>query len=318
MSTTWGSICRCFSFKLLSPVFALLAGLIPVSSAYAGGFRVYDQSVTGTAQGNAFTAQADDPSAIYYNPAGMTQLHGLQQSIGITFVGGHFDYRSPTGQTSRGDYGNSVAYPPPLNGYITANLRDLGFNALGDLTVGVGAIGAFGNMTQWPNNGPLSTAITSAALQMVDVKPTLAYKLNDQLSVGLGMDIYTFFNFWGEGQAENKFNSAGTPGLPPAESLNCLHFRKNGCPAQLRSTNAVRTHALTAVVIPYFRTSQRRARQISRLRRIHRPQPHQPRLANVQWPMFPPHVIAKRSLHRVRPCAPMAFHDDESVQYATR
>jgi long-chain fatty acid transport protein len=216
MSTTWGPICRCFSFTRLSLVFALLAGLIPVSSAHAGGFRVYDQSATGTAQGNAFTAQADDPSAIYYNPAGMTQLHGLQQSIGITFVGGHFDYRSPTGQTSRGDYGNSVAYPPPLNGYITANLKDLGFNALGDLTVGVGAIGAFGNMTQWPNNGPLSTAITSAALQMVDVKPTLAYKLNDQLSVGLGMDIYTFFNFWGEGQAENKFNSAGTPGLPPA------------------------------------------------------------------------------------------------------
>lgn len=194
----------------------LLVGLIPVSSAYAGGFRILDQSASGTAQGNAFTAQADDPSAIYYNPAGMTQLRGIQSSFGVLLVGGSYEFRSPTGQTARGDYGSSIAYPPPLNGYITANLKDLGFKALGDLTVGVGAIGAFGNLTRWPNNGPFSTAITSAALQLVDVKPTLAYKLNDQFSVGLGMDIYTFFNFWGEGQAENKFNSAGTPGFPPA------------------------------------------------------------------------------------------------------
>jgi long-chain fatty acid transport protein len=194
----------------------VLPHLLPVSPAHAGGFRVYDQSASGTAQGNAFTAQADDPSAVYYNPAGMTQLRGIQSSIGVNLIGGHTDFRSPTGQTARGDYGNSVAYPPPINGYVTANLGYLGLKALSDVTVGVGAIGAFGNLTRWPNNGPFSTAITSAALQLVDVKPTVAYKLNDQFSVGLGMDIYTFFNFWGEGQAENKFNSAGTPGLPPA------------------------------------------------------------------------------------------------------
>jgi long-chain fatty acid transport protein len=205
-----------YSFVMPAFVSVLIALLFPVSTASAGGFRIMDQSASGTAQGNAFTAQADDPSAIYYNPAGMTQLSGLQSSFGVLLVGGHFDYRSPTGQTARGDYGSSAAYPPPLNGYITANLKDLGFAALGDLTVGVGAIGAFGNLTRWPNNGPFSTAVTSAALQLVDVKPTLAYKLNDKFSVGLGMDIYTFFNFWGEGQAENKFNSAGGPGQPPA------------------------------------------------------------------------------------------------------
>jgi long-chain fatty acid transport protein len=209
------NLSRCF---LVSPLFLslLIALLLTAATAYAGGFRIMDQSASGAAQGNAFTAQADDPSAIYYNPAGMTQLQGIQSSFGVLFVGGHHDFQSPTGQTARGDYGNSVAYPPPLNGYITANLRSLGFNALGDLTVGVGAIGAFGNMIRWPNNGPFSTANTSAALQMVNIKPTLAYKLNDQLSVGLGMDIYTFFNFWGEGQAENKFNSAGGSGQPPA------------------------------------------------------------------------------------------------------
>ena len=38
------------------------------------------------AQGNAFTAQADGASAVYYNPAGMTQLPGIQ------FLGGTTDH----------------------------------------------------------------------------------------------------------------------------------------------------------------------------------------------------------------------------------
>ena len=31
----------------------------------ASGFRLFDQSASGTAQSNAVTAQADDPSAVY-------------------------------------------------------------------------------------------------------------------------------------------------------------------------------------------------------------------------------------------------------------
>ena len=48
-------------------VIVLLASLLLVTYADAGGFRVYDQSASGAAQGNAFIAQADDPSALYYN-----------------------------------------------------------------------------------------------------------------------------------------------------------------------------------------------------------------------------------------------------------
>ena len=45
-----------------------------VSGAAAAGFAVLQQGTAAMAQGNAFVAEADDPSAIFYNPAGLTQL----------------------------------------------------------------------------------------------------------------------------------------------------------------------------------------------------------------------------------------------------
>ena len=47
-------------------------------------------------------------------------------------------------------------------------------------------------------------------LPLLDIKPTVAYKLNDQLSFGLGADIYTFSTIFGEGQLEIKSQSSAS------------------------------------------------------------------------------------------------------------
>ncbi len=187
--------------------------LVP-ASVNAAANRIMDQSASGTAQSNAFVAQADDPSAIYYNPAGITQLERFQVSFGGLFVGGSSSFRNAAGQTAKSSFDGSLAYPPPLNLYLTANLKDLGFTKLGDLSVGFGVLSPFGTLMRWPNNGPFNTARTFAALEMFDFKPTIAYKVNDKLSLGLGADIYTFMNFWGEGQLQRDAISAGV--LAPA------------------------------------------------------------------------------------------------------
>ena len=51
-----------------------MAGVLLLISAgptvvFAGAFQIFDHSASGTAQGGAFAAQADDPSALYFNPA---------------------------------------------------------------------------------------------------------------------------------------------------------------------------------------------------------------------------------------------------------
>ncbi|MBA2252709.1 MAG: outer membrane protein transport protein [Nitrospirales bacterium] len=199
-------------------LFICLLSAVWPSAVSASSFRILDQGAGAAGQSNAFTAQADDPSAIYYNPAGMMQLRGVQTYFGTTLLGGSTSFRNAAGQTARGDFNGSIAYPPPSNIYITGNLQDLGVSApvLRNMAVGVGLTFPFGTLYRWPNNGPFSTATTGAALQLLNIKPTVAYKFNDRLSVGLGLDIYTFSNLIGEGQYEQRLISSGGPGLPPA------------------------------------------------------------------------------------------------------
>ena len=42
----------------------------------AQALRFQPQGATAAGQGNAFVAQADDASAIHYNPAGLSQVEG--------------------------------------------------------------------------------------------------------------------------------------------------------------------------------------------------------------------------------------------------
>ena len=61
-----------------------LVSLALVSCMYAtNGFVVTYQGAKSSAMADAFIAQADDPSANYYNAAGLTSLSGTQVSVGM-------------------------------------------------------------------------------------------------------------------------------------------------------------------------------------------------------------------------------------------
>ena len=179
------------------------------SEAFPQAIRFQPQGAAAAGQGNAFSAQADDPSAIHYNPAGLSQVNGIQVLTGTTLVGGSIKFNSPAGIDSRGDFGGSIATPPPSYSYVSANLGSFGWNSLSNVTVGLGLTSPFGLNARYPVDGPFNTAVTSAALPLIDIKPTVAYKLNDQLALGVGADIYTFASFLGQGHIEQKQVGAG-------------------------------------------------------------------------------------------------------------
>jgi long-subunit fatty acid transport protein len=96
---------------------AFLEFLFRPMAVHGQALRFQPQGARAVGQGNAFAAQADDPSAIHYNPAGLTQVQGVQSVLGINLVGGSVQFKSPTGVESRGDLNGSVSWPPPSNFY---------------------------------------------------------------------------------------------------------------------------------------------------------------------------------------------------------
>ena len=204
---------------------SILIGLVLavgwVGSAHGEAFRILDQGASATGQGTAFSAQSDDPSAIHYNPAGMTQLQGVQLYVGTNLIGGHTSFCPDAGVKVEGDFGGPIATPPPSQVYVTANLQELDVDLLQDWTVGIGVTSPFGIHIQYPETSQVAVVLSQASLPLIDVKPTLAVTLNEYLSVGGGLDIYTFASFLGEGQAEVRLIAApGNPfGLPPGTPL---------------------------------------------------------------------------------------------------
>lgn len=185
----------------------------------AQALRFQPQGVAAAGQGNAFSAQADDPSAIHYNPAALSQVKGVQGVFGTALLGGSIQARGVSGAETHGDLAGVIAFPPPGHSYVSANLEALGLPRLSAVTVGLGVNSPFGLLTRYPADGPFSTAATSAALPLLAIKPTIAYQLADFLSVGVSADIYTFAPFLGQGHAEQKSVGAGVGGIPAGASV---------------------------------------------------------------------------------------------------
>ena len=121
------------------PVFLVL--LFTASTSFAAGFRLPEAGAKAMGMGFAFTAQADDPSAIYFNPAGLTQLKGRNVMGGATYVrenGGEFTGTTPlTNGASVSETQKSLNFFIP-NMYYTNTNDSTGF------AYGVGVFAPFG------------------------------------------------------------------------------------------------------------------------------------------------------------------------------
>ncbi|MGB6410524.1 MAG: outer membrane protein transport protein, partial [Candidatus Deferrimicrobiaceae bacterium] len=169
-------------------VLALLVVLLfSATSAMAGGFRLPEAGAKAMGMGFAFTAQADDPSAIYFNPAGIVQLEGDNLMVGMTYIkanGGSFSGITPlTGGASVSETQKDLDFFVP-NAYFTSK-------ASPNFAYGVGIFSPFGLGQEYENRNTsiFRSQITKIDLKTLVVNPTVAYKVNDLLSIGAGIDF---------------------------------------------------------------------------------------------------------------------------------
>ncbi len=139
------------------------------------GTRIGFKDADATGRGNAFVATADNPSAIYYNPAGLTQIDGEAVSFTAYDIQLQSDYKSATGSAKMKEQYNLV---PQF--YCAWSPHDKPY------AFGLGVYAPFGLSTEWAPNSPLSTLATKAEQKTSDVAAVMAYEIAPGLSIGGG------------------------------------------------------------------------------------------------------------------------------------
>ena len=186
------------SMKLI-PALMLLGFAGAVSAA---GFAIQNQ--TGSGNGNAFAgaaAAAEDAGTIYFNPAGMTYLpmgHNIT-AVG-TILERTIEYKDTGTVTTPGNPAplllppGTTVYAPTGNG---GNAGGVGLIPAGywsyayskDLRFGVGVSPTFGNETDYGKNFRGFNSGFYAEMVQMNINPSIAFKVNDMLSIGAGVSF---------------------------------------------------------------------------------------------------------------------------------
>jgi long-chain fatty acid transport protein len=173
-------------------IFAVLAVGVSIPwSCFAAGFSIFEAGAKALGMGGAFTAQADDPSAIFFNAAGIADLERTQLYLGVStiFTGTSFAGVDPDpGYGSTGETGTMVF--PPFNAYVTYQFKE-------GLTGGLGVFNAYGLGQYWDNEASFPGRHISyhVDLKTFYFNPTIAWRAHEKLSLGGGVQaVYSMVN----------------------------------------------------------------------------------------------------------------------------
>ena len=175
--------CSSCSNKLIYGLGVLLLTLFS-SNSHAGALYVYETAnPTDTAfAGAGLAGRAQDAGTVFTNPAGMTRFSksAMLVSGGATFVRAPFEPDYAT--TISGTDGSASGWVPYGTFAYIYPVSD-------KLKLGVNVGNNFGLSLDWGTNWVGRYTVTQASLFAPQVQPTLAYKVNDWLSVGAGAGL---------------------------------------------------------------------------------------------------------------------------------
>lgn len=171
--------------SLIRFVSVVVAVLMVAGSVQAAGFSIYEASASGNAMGGAVVGSAIDASTIYYNPAAMTDLPGLQMLAGVTVISPFADVKF-AGQSSTKMHEQYFWMP---HAYASWQMADKWWFGFGQYT-------EYGLGTKYPFGWAGAASSVEADLETTTLNPNIAYKVTDELSLDLGLRImYVNFSY---------------------------------------------------------------------------------------------------------------------------
>ena len=184
----------------LAAIFAVLLVSLLAPHAFAVGFRLPNQDPEAIARGNAFTATADNPSAIYYNPAGITQLTQPEISYGLYEISAHDEFESAT-PGEHGSTRNNFQSVPQF--YSVYPLKDY------PITFGLGVYVPYGLSLDWGVNNPFTGVAENGSLLYATVNPVIAWQIVSNLSIAIGPTLNYAKADFNRGPAPGQFHFVG-------------------------------------------------------------------------------------------------------------
>jgi long-chain fatty acid transport protein len=192
--------------------------LLASANAQAAGFALIEQNASG--MGNAYAgaaAIAEDASTIFFNPAGMTYIDGTQAVGALHLIKPNAEFHNKGSEPANagrplGDEGpdaGDLAFVP--NFYLMTELTP-------SIKLGVGVNAPFGLKTEYDDKWIGRFQADKSEVKTINVNPSIAFKVNDQLSVGFGVSAMRAeatltrsvnFGAFGEGAVKVKGDNWG-------------------------------------------------------------------------------------------------------------
>ncbi len=159
--------------KLLVPVFFIFL----FSNCYSASMQAPSIGARATGMGGAFVSVADDPSALFWNPAGLGLCEGTMLMKSSAFIA-PYSYYEADGATDDDKSTTTVQMIPNL--FFTHNFND-------SVSMGLGYYVPFGLGQRWKDDATLNYNSTRSEISLSNLQAGASFRLADGFIVGAGL-----------------------------------------------------------------------------------------------------------------------------------
>ncbi len=174
--------------------------------SFGGGFGLYEFGAAASGLSGATVAKAWDASTVFYNPAGVAFLEGTQFYGGVTLITATNKFVGASPLFADEVHESVAAIHTPIGFYATHQFSE-------NLFAGIGVTNPFGLGLEWDKETFPGRGIAyNSDLKSFYISPVVAYKLMDNFSASIGVDIVL-----GTVLLERSVYPWGTEGSPGTE-----------------------------------------------------------------------------------------------------
>jgi long-subunit fatty acid transport protein len=160
--------------------------IIATAQANAGAFAIREQSTYGQGTSFAGVAAGGSLSSMYWNPATLTQFKGIVNESGFSIIIPHVAQTPLAGSTLAGpplfyrgvsNSGDNALVP---NGYTSYQISP-------NLWLGLGINAPFGLSVSFQDPWAGRNYGLDTTIKTYNLNPNIAYRINDWISIGVGV-----------------------------------------------------------------------------------------------------------------------------------